>query len=432
MIRGLAAVSSIRQDVFDAAAPGATTKLMIVILGMLTAFGPVAVDLYLPAFPNIARDLHTDAGAVQRTLSVFFVGMAIGQLVHGPLSDRFGRRPPLLFGSGIFFLASIGCALAPTIEVFTLMRLLQALGACAGVVVARAVVRDRFPPHETARIFSVLMLILGVSPILAPLFGGYILHFTGWRSMFWMLACYGALMFAAVSLRLPESRSHKTATLAREEGPINSYRALISNPHVMGFVLIGAFAGAALPTYVSSSPSVMIDGFHVSPQMFGWFFAMNGIALISGSQVNLFLTRRYSADQIIKIANRLTLAAALVMTLCAFTKLGGMWGIVIPVFVIFGTLGVNQPNALSGALSHDPHRAGATSALVGALQGAIGAGASVIASAFLDGTPRPMSIAMTTSIGIAVILFTLFRPKGARLPPRSEAAQEIPPLANVD
>jgi DHA1 family bicyclomycin/chloramphenicol resistance-like MFS transporter len=322
--------------------------------------------------------------------------------------------------------------MAPSIETFTAMRFLQALGACAGMVVARAVVRDRFQPHETAQIFSVLMLILGVSPILAPLFGGWILHFTGWRTMFWMLAGYGALMFAATALFLPESRSHTTAALARKEGPINSYRALITNPHVMGFVLIGAFAGAALPTYVSSSPSVMIDGFHISPQIFGYFFAFNGIALISGSQVNLLLAKRYTADQIIKIANRLTLAAALVMTLCAVTKFGGMWGIVLPVFVIFGTLGVNQPNALSGALSHDPHRAGATSALVGALQATVGAGASLIASAFLDGTPRPMAIAMTISIGIAVILFALFRPKGAQLPPRSEAAQEIPPIANVD
>ncbi|MEJ0023003.1 MAG: MFS transporter [Alphaproteobacteria bacterium] len=140
---------------------------------MLTAFGPVSVDLYLPAFPYIARDLHTDAGAVQRTLSMFFVGMAIGQLVHGPLSDRFGRRPPLLFGAGLFVVASIGCALAPSIEFFTVMRLLQALGGCAGIVVARAVVRDLFAPHETARIFSLLILIFGVAPILAPLLAAF-------------------------------------------------------------------------------------------------------------------------------------------------------------------------------------------------------------------------------------------------------------------
>jgi DHA1 family bicyclomycin/chloramphenicol resistance-like MFS transporter len=176
----------------------------------------------------------------------------------------------------------------------------------------------------------------------------------------------------------------------------------------------------------------MIGGFHISPQMFGWFFALNGISLISGSQISVALSKKYTAEGIIKVANRLTLAAALVMTLCAFTGLGGVWGVVVPVFVIFGTLGVNQPNAAAGALSHDPHRAGATSALIGAMQGGIGALASVIASAFLDGSPRPMAIAMTTSISIAVILFMLFKPKGARLPRKSPAAQEIHPIADID
>ncbi|MEJ0023002.1 MAG: MFS transporter [Alphaproteobacteria bacterium] len=227
--------------------------------------------------------------------------------------------------------------------------------------------------------------------------------FTTWRTIFWILSAYGALMFLAVTFLLPESRSHTTATLARGEGPIRSYRAVLTNAHVMSFILIGAFAGAALPTYVSSSPSVIIGGFHISPQMFGWFFGMNGISLVAGSQLSVVFSKKYLAEDIIRIANRLTLAASLFMTLCAFTGWGGIWCIVIPVFVIFATLGVNQPNAAAGALSHDPHRAGATSALIGAMQASIGAAASLIASAFLDGSPRPMAIAMTTSIGIAVI-----------------------------
>jgi DHA1 family bicyclomycin/chloramphenicol resistance-like MFS transporter len=416
----------------DEVQPGKTTRLMILILGMLTAFGPVAVDLYLPAFPAIARDLNTDAGAVQRTLSVFFAGMAAGQLIYGPVSDRFGRRPPLLFGAGLFLVGSIGCALAPSIELFTAMRLLQALGGCAGVVIARAVVRDRFAPHETARIFSLLIMIFGIAPILAPLIGGFLLTFTDWRTIFWILAGYGALMFVAVTFFLPESRSHTTATLARGEGPIRSYRALLTNSNVMSFILIGAFAGAALPTYVSSSPSVIIGGFHVSPQMFGWFFGMNGISLVAGSQLSVVYSKKYPAEDIIRIANRLTLGAALFMTLCAFTGWGGIWGIIIPVFVIFATLGVNQPNAAAGALSHDPHRAGAASALIGAMQGGIGAAASLIASAFLDGSPRPMAIAMTTSIGIAVILFMLFKPKSATTPRNVAPETTEAAIANVD
>lgn len=393
----------------------AASGYMIAILGVLTALGPLAIDLYLPGLPAIARDLHTDAGAAQRTLSVFFLGMAIGQLVHGPLSDRIGRRLPLLIGIGVFVVGSIGCALAPSIGVLTAMRFLQAIGGCAGVVVARAVVRDRFQPHEMVRVFSALMLILGVSPILAPLFGSFILLIGTWRTVFWILGALGALMLAAVYVALPESRSPETAALARSESPLRSYRRLIANRDVVGFVLVGAFAGAAMPTYVSASPSVMMDGYRLSPIAYGWFFGVNGAGLIAGSQINGFLSRSFSPNAILKTANRVTLAMTALMALNAFTGFGGFWGVAVPLFFVITSLGFNQPNALAGALAHDPHRAGAAAALVGAAQFAAGAMFSSIVSAFLDGTARPLALVMLMGAAASVILFAVMRPRGARL-----------------
>ncbi|HVY86088.1 MAG TPA: multidrug effflux MFS transporter [Caulobacterales bacterium] len=383
---------------------------IIVALGVLTALGPFAIDLYLPALPAIARDLHSDNGAAQRTVAIFFLGMALGQPVHGPLSDRFGRRLPLFGGLAVFTLSSIGCALAPSMEFLTAMRFLQALGGCAGVVVARAIVRDRFQPRDTVRVFATLTLILGVSPILAPLFGGYILLVSDWRTIFLLLAALGAVMLAATYFLLIESRSDETAALARSESPWRSYKALIANPHVMGFVLVGAFAGAAMPTYVSCAPSVLIGGYHVSPTMFGWYFGVNGAGLIAATQVNGYLSRSYRPDLILKIANRIALGVALIMLLNAFTGFGGMWGVVVPLFLMCVSMGFNQSNALAGAMAEDPLRAGATAALVGATQFAVGAVCSTIASAYLDGSARPMALMISATIAVAVILFAVMRP----------------------
>lgn len=383
------------------------------MLGVLSACGPLSIDFYLPGLPAIARDLHSDAGAAQRTVAVFFFGMALGGLFYGPISDRFGRRLPLFAGLALYVAASAGCALATSMEFLTIMRFLQALGACAGVIIARAVVRDRFSPRETVQIFSTLMLIFGVSPILAPLFGGWVLLVADWRTIFWILTAFGAMILAMVYFWVPESRSSETETLARSENPLISYRTLMTNSNVMGFVLIGAFAGASMPTYVSSSPSVMIGGYHVSPEMFGWFFGINGAGLIGGSQINGFIGRYYPPDLVLKVANRISFGLAIIMLINAVTGFGGMWGVLAPLFLLITSMGFNQPNSLAGAMAEDPHRAGAAASLVVSGQLAVGTMCSFAASAFLDGSPRPMALVITLSTGIAVALFAIMRPQSA-------------------
>lgn len=383
---------------------------LILLLGLLTALGPLAIDMYLPGLPQIAKQLHTNTGATERTVSVFFLGMAMGQLFHGPLSDRIGRRLPLFGGLSLFVLASIGCALAVSIEMLWVMRFLQAIGGCAGVVVARAVVRDRFEPHEMVRIFAALTLVMGISPILAPLFGGFVLLIGDWRTVFWLLAGLGAVLMVGIAVALPESRSVETETLARQEHPLRSYLSLISNRHVTGFVLVGSFAGAAMGTYVATSPALIIGTYHIPAQAFGWVFGINGAGLIAGSQVSARLSRHYSPAMVLKTVNRVTLVIAAVMLIDAITGFGGMWGVLVPLFLTVTSLGFNQPNALAGALAEDPLRAGAASALLGCGQFVVGAACSSLASALHDGTARPMAAVICGTTTIAILIFVLLKP----------------------
>jgi MFS transporter, DHA1 family, multidrug resistance protein len=402
----------------DTGGRASTPVGLILLLGLLTALGPFAIDMYLPGLPQMAASLHTNSGAAERTVSVFFLGMAVGQVFHGPFSDRVGRRLPLFGGVALFVVASIGCALSPTIQVLWVMRFLQAIGGCAGVVVARAVVRDRYEPHETVRIFSLLTLVLGISPILAPLFGGFVLLVGDWRTIFWILAGLGGALGIAVAAMLPESRSEETAVLARSEHPVRSYLTLLGNRHVMGFVLVGAFAGAAISTYVAGSPTLFIGTYHIAPQAFGWIFGANGIGLIAGSQGAARLSRYYPPGLVLKVANRITLGIAGVLTIDAVTGFGGLWGILAPLFLVIASLGFNQPNALSGAMAEDPRRAGGTAALLGTAQFTVGAVGSSLASALHDGTGKPMAFVITGTLLTAVLLFAWMRPGDHRASPQ--------------
>jgi DHA1 family bicyclomycin/chloramphenicol resistance-like MFS transporter len=246
----------------------------------------MAIDMYLPSLPALARDLGGAPAAAQQTVAAFFIGLALGQLVYGPLSDRLGRRPPLLFGIGLFLLATAGCALAPNLPSLIGLRFVEAIGGCAGVVVARAVVRDRCDPQETARVFSILMLIMGVAPILAPLLGGFVLAFAGWRAIFWVLFGFGALTGLAVLLALPETRSAETAARARSEHPLRAYLALLGNPLVVGYILVGGLASSAMFTYIAASAELIIETYGVPPERFGWIFGTNAAGIIGASQLN--------------------------------------------------------------------------------------------------------------------------------------------------
>jgi DHA1 family bicyclomycin/chloramphenicol resistance-like MFS transporter len=390
---------------------------LILLLGALTASGPLSIDMYLPALPAIGRSLHATPAAMQQTVAAFFIGMAAGQLVYGPLSDRIGRRPPLLFGLFLYAAASLGCALAPSEPLLIVLRVVQALAGCAGMVIARAIVRDRFHYNEVLHIFSMLSLVMGLAPILAPLLGGWLLAAAGWRWIFGFQAAFGAVAGVAALFLLPESRSQATAEHARGEHPVESYLALLRQPRLVGFVLTGAFSGAALFTYVAASPDILIGVFHVPPSRFGLFFGVNAFGLIGATQINARLARRVPFEIILKWANLAVFAAGLLLALDAVTGFGGLWGVMGPMFLVMASFGFNQSNATVGALGVDPLRTGAISSLFGAASFAAGATAAAVAGALRDGTPRPMAYVIVGALACAVVTLRTLAP--ARRPGRA-------------
>ena len=394
----------------DALQPAAHPKLgSIVLLGALTAFAAISIDLYLPSLPVIGRDFHASPAVVQHSMSAFFIGMALGQLVYGPLSDRFGRRLPLLVGASIYIVASLACAVAPTIGWLVAGRFIQALGACAGQVIARAIVRDRYHHRDSARIFSLLTLVLGVAPMIAPTVGGWLVAVASWRAIFLILAGFGLIIGGAVALRLTESRSIATAEQARSESVTGSYLALFGHRRLVGYLLAGALNGATLFTYIANAPDLLITQFKFNSAQFGLAFAVIAVGVIGSSQVNRWLLDRYEPDRILGAASLAGVVAGLALVLVALPDAGlGRWPILVALFATMTSFGFMAANSTAGALGVDPSRAGATSALIGAASFACGALAASIVGLFHDGTPMPVAIVMGVSLaGSAIALHGL-------------------------
>lgn len=388
---------------------------LVVLLGALTAFAPMSIDMYLPSLPAIGRDLSATSGQVQATVSAFLAGMALGQLVYGPASDRVGRRAPILFGALVYVAASAACALSTSPEMLIASRFVQALGGCAGAVVARASVRDRFDHVETARMLSLLMLVMGLAPVLAPLAGGAVLAAAGWRAIFWVLAAFGVSVGLAAFFGLAETRSEATAAQARSEHPLRAYLSLLRRRRLLGYALAAAFNGATLFTYISASPELLIDRYGISPGLFGWVFGANAAGLIGAGQVNRLILRWTTPDRVLARACLVSTAIAAALAACAFLGLDGPWTVLPLLFALLASYGFMQGNATAGALNVDPLRAGSTSALMGAVSFATGAAASSLAGLLHDGSARPMAMIMFGSmIGAALALrFLALRPEPA-------------------
>lgn len=387
---------------------------LMTLLGGLTALGPLAIDMYLPSLPAIGADLRAPSAEIQSTVAAFLAGMAVGQLFYGPASDRLGRKSPILVGLVIFIAASAGCALATSGEMLVGLRFVQALGGCAGAVVSRAVIRDKFDHTETARMLSLMTLIMGLAPIFAPLIGGFLLTVGGWRSLFWVMAGLGALLAAAVLLRMPETRSAETAAHARAEHPIRAYLSLLGQRRLVGYAAAGALNGAVLFTYIGSSPELLIGTYGISPSAFGWVFGTNAVAVIGAAQLNRRLLRRWTPDGVLARSSQLGVVAAALLALAAVTGVGERWSVLPLLFIVLGSYGLMQGNTMAGALSLDPRRAGSISALLGACAFAIGAAGSGLAGLLHDGTPRPMALVILAAmIGSAVALRALALPKKA-------------------
>jgi DHA1 family bicyclomycin/chloramphenicol resistance-like MFS transporter len=379
---------------------------LAVTLGALTAMGPLAIDMYLPALPTIARDLAASASAVQVSVVVYFIGMAAGQAVYGPLSDRIGRKPALCLGLGLFLVASIGCALTPNVETLVAFRLAQSLGGCASVVIPRAVVRDYFEERDAVRMLSLLMLVFGLAPILAPWVGGQLLISLGWRSIFWLHAAYAAFWFAVVLVSLRESLPAERRRRDPLGVVLGMYGRLMSDRIYIGYVLTGSLIFAGLLAYIAGSPFVFIELFHVPPDRYGLYFGTNAIGIISASQANRWLAHRVDPRRVLSIVLPISLISGLVLLFDAYTGIGGFGGILLPLFCFIATHGFVMPNTV--ALAMAPHRsvAGSASALLGTLQFVLGAAAGTLLGLIGTGTAVPLAAVIA---GCGVTAFAVHR-----------------------
>ena len=388
---------------------GAEYYRLALVLGALTAIGPLAIDTYLPALPTIARDMSTSIAMVQISLSMYFVGIALGQAVYGPWSDRVGRKRALYFGLMLFIGASIGCALSTRVEVLILFRFLQALGGCAPLVVPRAVVRDFFDERGSVRMLSMLMLVMGLAPILAPFVGGQLLRFLGWRSIFWAHAAYGAIWLTAVAIVLPESLGPERRRREPLGAVVQIYRRLLADRLFLSYVVTGGLVFSGLLAYISGSPFVFIELFHVSPQRFGIYFGINAFGIIASSQINRWLVHRAGPDSILRIVLPVTCAAGVALLADAVTGFGGFAGILVPLFLYIATHGFVMPNTTALAMSPYGEVAGSASALLGSLQFVLGSAAGALVGIASNGTAVPLA-SVVAACATGAFAIHAFRP----------------------
>jgi len=379
---------------------------LILILGLLTAIGPFSIDMYLPAFPDIAKGLHTTVANVTLSLSSFFIGISFGQLLYGPLLERFGRKKHLYAGLCIYLIASVGCALAASVNALIVLRLLQALGGCVGMVAARAMVRDLFEVKENAKVFSMLMLVVAVSPIIAPTLGGYVTSLLGWRYVFVMLIIVDIIIIISAYFLLPESRK-PNPNFSLRPGPIlNSFSGVIRHPQFYTYALTAAVSAAGLYAYIGGSPHVFMEIFHVSEKQYGWIFALIAMGLIGASQVNSLLLRNYTSDQLIRVALFCQSVVGITTVCLTLFGLTDLFVTIFLIFVFLCTQGFVFPNASALSLAAFGHTAGSASALLGAIQMTIGACTSALVSILQNHTALPMTGVMACCAISALSVFS--------------------------
>lgn len=380
--------------------------ILILILGLLSAIGPFSIDTYLSGFPSIAVDLKVSVDDVSYSLSSFFIGISVGQLIYGPLLDRFGRKIPLIIGLVIYLLASMGCALASSIEMLIALRFLQALGGCVGMVAPRAIVRDSFPVEESAKIFSTLILILGVSPIIAPTVGSYMITALGWHSVFWLQSCLGLLLFLAVVFILAESKKPDPSISLKPKHIIPSFFNIFTNPQFFTYAFAGSMVSGGVYAYLSGSPFVFMKIYKVTEQQYGWIFGLLAGGLILSSQLNNLALRRYRSDQIVRVV--LTIQTIIGITLCVASTFDwlNLYSAILLIFLFLCCQGFSFPNSSALSLVPFSKEAGSASALLGAIQMGIGSLSAALVGLLSNGTSLPMTGVMA---GCALIGLTIFR-----------------------
>jgi DHA1 family bicyclomycin/chloramphenicol resistance-like MFS transporter len=383
--------------------------VLILILGMLSTLSPFSIDMYLPAFSQMAESLQTSVGQISLSVSSYFVGFALGQIFYGPLLDRFGRKPPLYFGLFLYAAATIGCLFASDVNMLIAVRFVQALGGCAALVASTTMVRDFFGADKAGRVFSIVVLIIGVSPLLAPTLGGFMTSAFGWHSVFYFLLGMVAVTALAVFFVLPESHGPNPSLSLKPKPILSGFFTVLKEPQFFTYAFAGAFSFSSLFVYVAGSPIIFMEFFKLSAEAYGMVFAILSVGFIGGSQLNLLLLRRFKEEQIFGAAvvgQCLVAIVAVVATLAGITNL---WMTVGLFFCVLSCLGLINPNASALALAPFSRNAGSASALLGFLQIGMGAIASVGVGAFNDGTAKPTFVILAVTSILALTVFRLGR-----------------------
>jgi DHA1 family bicyclomycin/chloramphenicol resistance-like MFS transporter len=365
--------------------------LLIAILGALTAIGPFSIDMYLPGFPAIAKTFHTNTAQVALSLSSFFIGISVGQLLYGPLLDRFGRKNPLYVGMVLYIIASVGCFFATSIEALIVLRFVQAVGSCAAAVGSMAMVRDIFPVKDIAKVFALLILILGVSPMIAPTVGGYVSAEFGWRLIFVILASIAVLILLAVIFFLKESYQPDPSYSLKPKPIILSFLSVLKHPQFYTYAICGAIGFSGLFAYLAASPFVFMDVYGISSKVYGWIFALLSVGFIGSSQLNNLLMSRYKSEKIINFSLGIMVVLSLIFLVGSINGWFNVAGTIVMIFGILCCVGITYPNTTALSLAPFSKNAGTAAALMGAFQMAVGSLTSIIVSLFKDRSAIPMA-----------------------------------------
>ncbi len=363
---------------------------VILILGALATISPFSIDMYLPGFPAIAKDINSTIDQVQLSLTSYFIGIAIGQLIYGPLLDRFGRRKPLYVGLIIYIIASIGCAFTTSVDALIAARFIQALGGCAGMVAAQTLVRDLFPANKTAQAFSLIMLVIAVSPMIAPTVGGYVTASFGWNGVFVILAFITTVILAAVYFFLPGGKGADASLSLKPRAVLGGFRIVVKQPQFMVYTLAGGLGTAAPFAYIAGSPDVFMNIYGLTEQQYGWIFALLASAMIGSTQLNHILLKRFKNEDLVKVA--FIYQSAIGFLLVGGTLYGG-WGLyslLILMFIFLTGQGLIGPNSTALSLAPFSKHAGSAAALLGTWRMGIGAIITALVSALHNNTALPM------------------------------------------
>lgn len=396
-----------KQAYYDSNKGDSKRLFMALLLGSLSAFGPLSIDMYLPSLPILANDFGTTVSIAQLSLTACLLGLALGQLIMGPLSDVYGRRKPLMIGLVIFTIASALCMMIPSIWSLIAMRLLQGIAGAAGIVISRAIVRDLYAGKELTKFFALLMLVNGVAPIAAPIAGGQLLKYVTWHGVFGVLAIIGLIMYVAVLIGLPETLPKERKSEGGVKSTLLTFKSLIGDKVFIGYSLTQGFVMAAMFAYISGSPFVLQDIFGLSPQGFSIVFAVNGIGIILATQMTGKLVDKVSETKLLTAGLILAIFGSGLMLIMIITE-AGLIPFLIPLFIAIASVGIVSTTSFSLAMQSQEKSAGSASALLGLLPFVLGALAAPLVGIAGNNTAIPMGVVMLVCHAIAIMSYMYF------------------------